>query len=319
MTFDPDVKALMLYVKRMGLFPIHKMGVETARKNLDGNSTWDVPRQNVFRYEPHDIPTRDGVIQIRIYWPDLAADEPDPINKEKARLPCLLMFHGGGFVLGDLDSYENSARHYCNMAGIVVVNVGYRLAPEHKFPVAAEDSYVALNWVYDNARQLGIDPERIALTGASAGGILVIIMCLLARDRKGPKIALQIPVIPVLNLAKEATFPSRNDYIDDMADLRWFNDMYFSAEADPNDVRVAPILADNYSDLPPALVITAGHCPMRDEGLYYADRLRAADIDVIYKCYEGANHQAMVLPGMIKAARQSTDLITATLKAKFEC
>jgi len=312
MTYDPDVKALMRYVEKMGLFPIRKMGIETARQNLDGRPNWDVPREEVFRCEQHKLPSPNASVQVRIYWPESAEDDD-------AKLPCLIMFHGGGFALGGVDTYENSARHYCNTVGVVVINVGYRLAPEHKFPIAVEDSYAALNWTYDNAYKLGIDPDRVALTGASSGGMLVIVMCLLARERGGPKIALQIPVIPVLTLAKDACYPSRRDFKEDTADLHWFNSMYFEAPADPQDLRVSPILVEDYSGLPSALVITAGHCPMRDEGLYYADRLRAAGVEVKYECHKGSNHQAMVLPGMIKAARLAMDQIAATLKAKLTC
>lgn len=309
MPYDPDVKALMHYVKKTGLYPIRKMGVEKARRELNGVTNWDVPREEVYRRKQLEISDLDVSVQVRIYWPNAA--------KRNDKLPCLLMFHGGGFVLGDLNTYENSARHYCNMAGIVVLNVSYRLAPEHKFPIAVEDSYAALKWVSDNADELGVDPNRIALTGASSGGMLVIVLCLLARERNGPKIALQIPVIPVLSLTQGCLYPSRSKFTEDMEDLLWFIDMYLETPCDKRDARLSPILVENYTGLPSALVITAGHCPVRDEGKLYADRLRAAGVAVDYECYEGANHQAMVLPGMIKTARQAVDKIVGTLIAQL--
>jgi acetyl esterase len=180
-----------------------------------------------------------------------------------------------------------------------------------------EDCYAALNWCVDNAAELGVDTDRIAITGGSSGGMLTIVTCLLARDRQEPKIALQIPIVPALTSQKEPPYPSRSEFKEEADPLPWFIDMYLRTPDDAKDVRASPILVENFSDLPPALVITAGHDPLRDEGRHYVEQLRAAGVPVDHVCFEGANHQAMAMPGVIRAARQAVDRITEILKERL--
>jgi len=201
----------------------------------------------------------------------------------------------------------------------VVIDVGYRLAPENKFPAGVEDCYAALCWVANNASELGVDQDRIAVTGGSAGGTLTIVTCLLARDRDGPPIALQMPVLPALTMEPEPPYVSRRELDDSYYGLPrkaidWFAKLYLNTLEEARDVRASPILAENLAGLPRALVITAGFCPFRDEGLHYVQRLRDAGVPVEHVCIEGASHAPMAMAGTFACARRGVDLVADALR-----
>ena len=257
------------------------------------------------------IPGPGGDLPVRIYRPAL----PDGTS-----LPLLLYFHGGGFILGDLESHDHVCRFLCRAAGIVVIAVDYRLAPENKFPAAVDDCYAALCWVADQAGELRIDPSRVALAGDSAGGTLAVTTCLLARERNGPRVALQIPVCAALTMADDDQFPSRRalgggEYFVAYEDIAFFRNMYLSdPETQAHLPLVSPIYADHFRGLPQALVISAGFDPLRDEDESYATRLRADGVPVTYRCFEGTIHPFLLFDGVLDAGREAQQLIAGTLK-----
>ena len=216
--------------------------------------------------EHHIAPGADGAgIVVRVYAP----------ATDGAHRPGIVFLHGGGWVIGDLDSHDGVCRRICNGVDAVVVAVHYRRAPEHKFPAAADDAYDALTWAAANAPDLGIDETRLAVCGDSAGGNLAAAVALMARDRGGPALrfqALVYPVTDVVEVADEA-YPSRVEngtgYFLTTAAMRWYRDQYLADEADAADPYCSPVMATSLAGLPPAYVLTAEYDPLRDEGEHY--------------------------------------------------
>jgi acetyl esterase len=235
----------------------------------------------VAKIDDRTIPGPDGEIPVRIYTPEGEGD-----------FPCLVFYHGGGFVLCDLDSHDGICRTLANGAGCVVVSVDYRLAPEHKYPAAAEDCYAALCWTAENGASTGVDTNRIAIGGDSAGGNLTAVVALMARDRAGPAARFQLLVYPVIDVACDTISYEENgrDYYLSDEMMKWFWDQYLEAGADRKDPYHSPIHADDLSGLPPALVITAEYDPLRDEGEAYAAALRKAGVEATATRCDGMIH-----------------------------
>ena len=240
------------------------------------------------------IPGPAGPMGIRIYRPR------DPLRA------ALVYFHGGGWVLGSLESADASCRAIANRSRCVVISIDYRLAPETKFPGAVEDAYAAVRWVADNAAELRIDPERIAVGGASAGGNLAAAAALLARERGGPKIAFQLLTVPVAELSSRAE--SHREFAEgyglSAADMTWFGLHYVRTPADADDPRASVVRADLH-DLPPAFVITAECDPLRDDGEAYAEKLQKLGIAARYKRYPGMFHGFMSFPRVLPEADEA--------------
>jgi acetyl esterase len=263
------------------------------------------PLQEVARVEDRTIPGPAQPIPIRIYRPVAGTN-----------LPALVYYHGGGWVIGTLDSVDRTCRALANASGCVLISVDYRLAPEHKFPAAVEDADAVLRYAAENAGEFDIDPNRIAVGGDSAGANLATVVCLIARDRGGPKIAFQLLVYPV------------TDYDDDRTSLHEFAQGYFLTRpmmdyfwghylARPEDGRnphASPIKAESLAGLPPAMVITAECDPIRDQGEAYAQRLRESGVPVSVKRYEGAIHVFFNLAGVIDSGKQAIRDAGAALK-----
>lgn len=263
--------------------------------------------------EPLEIPGPAGRIPARIYTPSAAAGGP---------LPALVFFHGGGFMIGDLDSHDSVCRQLCNDAGVRVIAIDYRLAPEHKFPAAVEDCCAATAWIIDNAARLGVDPARIAVGGDSAGGNLSAVVSnhFAAADHQPLKF--QLLIYP----ATDRTFdtPSMATLKDagvtlDRKILDYFNDGYFGGTGtDPADPRLSPAHSPHLANAPAAAVITAEYDPLRDEGATYAELLRAAGVDVTYRCHERLMHDFIQQTGVVQAARAAVAALAADLKAGLE-
>ncbi|HXM76941.1 MAG TPA: alpha/beta hydrolase, partial [Thermoanaerobaculia bacterium] len=240
------------------------------------------------------IPGPGGPIAVRIYRP------------KDALRAALVYFHGGGWVVGSLESADGSCRALTNRSRCVVISIAYRLAPETKFPGAVDDAYAAVRWVADNAADLRVDPARIAVGGASAGGNLAAAVSLVARDRGGPKIAFQLLTVPVTELSSKAE--SHREFADgyglSAADMTWFGLHYVRTPADADDPRASVLRADLHH-LPPAFVITAECDPLRDDGEAYADRLRALGIRASYKRYPGMFHGFMSFPAVLPEAAEA--------------
>lgn len=244
--------------------------------------------QKAFAIEAECLPVQNSydifikcderITPLRIYIP----------NKRK-ELPLVLFIHGGGWVAGSLDTHDNMARYLCNKAEAVVVSVGYTNSPEGKFPLPLEQCYDALLWAIENVRELQIDPSHIAVVGDSAGGNMAAALCLLTRDREGPKIDLQILINPSLDLTGKGTLKPQGDSQDQ---LRWFALQYVKNPSDVNHPYVSPLLAKKLHDLPAALIILAENDDLYEQGKQYGERLLSDGVDTQIYTQLGVGHLA---------------------------
>ena len=255
------------------------------------------------------IPAPHGEIPARIYVPK----QP---RLQNGLSPALVFFHGGGWVIGDLDSHDVVCRQLADAGALIVISVDYRLAPEHKFPAAADDAIAATKWIAANARELGIDASRLSIGGDSAGGNLAAVVALAARDGNGPAIVGQVLIYPATDFAM--THGSHREPETSVllthSVIRWFRDHYLNGAADIHDWRASPARAKSLAGLPPAYVLTAGADPLRDEGDEYAERLRQAGVPVTYKHYPGQFHGFFTMGKLLQQANVAVSEIGAWLK-----
>jgi len=239
-------------------------------------------------------------IKVRIYRPQ--GDRP-------RGLPCLVYFHGGGWVVGDLDTHDHVCRYLAYGAEALVVSVDYRLAPEHKFPAALDDCVAAVQWVADTANELGIDRERIAIGGDSAGGNLAAATAIVLRDNGGPALALQLLIYPATDFTadNDSLHDNANGYLLTRDAMGVFTDLYLPNHKARSDPRASPQLHNNHERLPRAFVQTAEFDPLRDEARTYAETLMAAGCPVEYKCYPGMVHGFVRMGGQVDAALTALD------------
>jgi acetyl esterase len=277
---DPQAKA---YLEIFNQLPaLHKMEAQAVRNLFAEAPPVEVELAPLSKIEDRRIPVRGSEdIIIRIYTPE--GEGPFPI---------FVYYHGGGWVIGDLETSDASCRMIANRARCIVVSVDYRLAPEYKYPVPVEDSYAALKWVKENADSVNGSAYSIIVGGDSAGGNLAAVVSLLSKDQNGPDIAGQVLIYPVTDLGYDT-----KSYLEfekgfglDRDLMIWFGDYYIRNDSDKKDKYVAPLLADDLSNLPPALVITAEFDVLRDEGIAYDKRLREAGIKVESVLEEGLVH-----------------------------
>jgi acetyl esterase len=238
-----------------------------------------------------------SLIRYRSYTPHGPAGE---------RLPALVYFHGGGFVIGSLDTHDGFCRLLANASACRVIAIDYRLAPEHRFPAGLDDCYAAVRYVAEHPETFGIDPDRLAVGGDSAGGNLAAVVCLLAKLAATPAIALQLLLCPITD-AQPGT-ASRREYAEgfllENASIDWFLRHYLPTEADLTEFRISPLRAPDLSGLPPAHIHTAEFDPLRDEGAAYADRLKACGVNVHYVCHTGMIHHFYALAESIPYGRR---------------
>ncbi len=260
------------------------------------------------RVEMQELDGPAGKISVRVYTP--AGEDPKP---------GLVYFHGGGFVVCDLDSHDATCRELAAGADCVVVSVDYRLAPEAKFPAAPEDCYAATQWVSFEAKRLGIDPARLAVAGDSAGGNLAAVVAMMCRDRGSPALIHQLLIYPVTDHRFDT--PSYKDngsgYFLTENLMRWFWHHYLESEADGDDPLASPLRADDLSRLPSATVLTAEFDPLRDEGFAYSKRLEAAGVATTYTNYPGVFHGFFGMTAQIPRARQAVENTCAALRKVF--
>jgi acetyl esterase len=311
MAIDPQVKFLLDQIVGAGRPPVWEQTLQEAREGLRALARMTDSREvPVGKVETRTVAGGAGEIGARFYTPVAAGSAP---------LPALVYFHGGGFVLGDLDTHDTLCRALAAEAGCKVISVDYRLAPEHKFPAAVEDAYAATKWVEDNASQIGIDPNRIAVGGDSAGGTLAAVVTQLAKAKGAPKLIYQLLFYPVTQLRDDT--PSRQRFADDVIlhkrALAWLREQYLAPEASPDDPRVAPLAASDLAGLPPAYVLTAGCDPLLEEGRQYADRLREAGVPVEYVCYDQMVHGFINMSALVETARVAIERAGQALKAAF--
>ena len=235
------------------------------------------------------LPGPAGPLRARHYAP---VDAPVDAGGTATLRPLLVFFHGGGFVVGDLQTHDVLCRLICRDADVHVLSVDYRLAPEHEAPAAVEDAYAAYRWAVAGAAELGADPDRIAVGGDSAGGNLAAVVSMLARDEGFRQPALQFLLYPVTNFSGETRSRTlfADGYFLTKKDIDWFQAHYLGASVDASDPRVSPLLAEDLSGLPPALVATGGFDPLRDEGVQYAEALAAAGVPVDHRQFATLVH-----------------------------
>ncbi len=239
------------------------------------------------------IGTAEGDVPIRIYYPR------EPGTSQSGLLPVLVYFHGGGFVLGNIDSHDIVVRSLAKVADCIVVSVDYRLAPEHRFPAAVNDCRSTVCWVHQQAAAFGGDPARIAVGGDSAGGNLATVVALQLRDAGDPKLAAQLLIYPVTRLnspAEGSMVRNGEGYFLSTAAMTWFEQQYLGALDNAEHPHASPLLAGDLSRLPPAFVLTAEFDPLHDQGEAYANRLIEAGVPCTYTRYEGAIHGFFGMP-----------------------
>jgi acetyl esterase len=260
--------------------------------------------------QPLAIPSPAGSIAARIYT-------PLKLRQAGGLAPCLVFFHGGGWVIGDLDSHDVVCRKLADEGQLIVISVDYRLAPEHKFPAAVDDAITATKWIAINGKQLGVDAARLMVGGDSAGGNLAAVVAISARDGNGPAIAGQVLIYPATDFAM--THPSHREPETSIllthSVIKWFRDHYLNGAADAHDWRASPVRAGTLIGLPPAYVLTAGGDPLRDEGDEYAQRLKEAGVPVTYRHFPGQFHGFFTMGKLLQQANVAAGEIAAWLKA----
>ncbi len=282
---DPQI-ADLIETLDSGFPPVHTMTGAQARAAIRSRFVANPQPEHVASVADHQVPVDNGRIDVRVYRPE--ASEP---------LPLLVYAHGGGFVFCDLDSHDGLCRNLANLIPAVVVSVNYRLAPEHRWPTAAEDLYAATRWAVDHAADFGADPSRVVVGGDSAGGNLAAVTTLMARDRGGPDLAAQLLLYPVIS----ADFDTESyrlfgtGFYNPRPAMQWYWDQYVPAVSDRQNPYASPLHGD-LTGLPPAVVVLAGHDPLRDEGIAYADALEAAGVPVTRRPFDGGIHGFMTMP-----------------------
>ena len=309
MPLDPDAQILLDMIKEANRPAFETVGPAQARELFNAG-------RKVLAPEPMPVAeTRE----LTIAGP--AGPVPARLYRSAAAgiLPVLVFFHGGGWVVGDIESHDTVCRHLANRADCAVVSVDYRLAPEHKFPAAVEDCFAATEWVAGNAAALGIDPGRLAVGGDSAGGNLAAVVSIMAHDKGAPRISCQLLIYPAMDAAMHHDSIARfaEGYVLTRATMGWFYEQYLRAADDAADWRASPLLATNLNGLPPAFVLTAGYDPLSDEGDAYAARLAAAGVPVTHRRFPGQVHGFAMNGKIIRAAETALDETAAALKAAW--
>jgi acetyl esterase len=307
---DPQARELLERFAAAKAPPLHSLSAAEARRAYrESRAALAPPALAVEEARELSVPGPAGALRARLYRS----------GAKRESLPGVVYFHGGGFIYGDIDTHDPVCRGIAVHGACAVVSVDYRLAPEHKFPAAVEDSIAAVAWVAANGSTLGIDPQKLVVAGDSAGGNLAAVVALAARERAGPRIAMQVLVYPTTDLLAESESVARfgEDYLLTRESMRWVKRTYLRDELDAADWRASPLRAADVSQLPPAYVITAGFDPLRDEGQAYADRLAQAGVSVTTECFEGQIHGFLVMGGAIAAADHAMQRIGQMLRMRF--
>ena len=302
MSLDSSIKAMLDQLVEQGGPTLREAGVEQGRQMLQMMAMLDGDPADVARVEDLTI---NGTIPARAY----AASTAEP-------LPIVVWYHGGGFVIGDLETADRTCRKLAIGTGALVISIDYRLAPEDPFPAGPDDCFTALRWIVDHAADLGGDASRIAIGGDSAGGNLAAVTALQARD-EGLPLRYQLLVYPVADCTMSSSSYEENaeGYLLTRDSMDWFIGHYLSGGAEAKDPRVSPLYADDVRGAAPALVITAEFDPLRDEGEAYGERLRDAGVEVEVHRFDGQIHGFFGLESITAAAKEALDLSVARLTA----
>lgn len=307
---DAGTQSMLDWVAASDAPPMTEMTPAEARAfQMAGVTKTNLDPEPVHRLENRSIDGPGGALDIRIYWPSA-----------ETGLPLCVYLHGGGFVIGNLDTHDPLCRRLANRSGAIVVSVDYRLAPEHRYPAAVEDSSAALDWVFANAADLGGDPTRLAVSGDSAGGNLAAVAAHRAVDAGGPALRCQALIYPVTDHGRGDHETRRT-----MAEIfpiptpvmEWFHEHYFGYADSVFEPDASPVRREDMGGLPPTLVLTAGLDPLCSEGRAYADRLEAAGVAVKYSQYDGTIHGFMQMGRIIPRAQDAIDEVGDYLAASF--
>jgi len=307
MPLHPQAEMILQALRSMNLPPVESLTPGEARR-MSSEQRATLPPGPDARVTDHQAEGPAGNVHVRLYRPPGPPDGP---------LPVLVWYHGGGFVLGSVPDSDRDCRLLSTLSGVAVASVEYRLAPEHRFPAAADDGYAAASWISQHATELGLDASRLAVGGDSAGGNLAAVVSLMARDRGAPRIAFQLLVYPVADLFSfdtrsyaenaEGYFLTRNT-------MEWFRDHYTPDPAARKDPYASPLHAKDCRFLPAALVITAEFDPLRDEGEAYAAKLEKARVPVTLSRYDGMIHGFFSMNAFIDLGMSAMNEAAAALR-----
>jgi acetyl esterase len=310
-TLDPDAAAVFKAFQDAGRPAYETLSAPEARAFYAQARFVSNPEPPELKsVETLAIPAPHGSIPARIYT-------PKTLRTKDGLAPILVFFHGGGWVIGDLDSHDVVCRKLADEGQLLVVSVDYRLAPEHKFPAAVDDAIAATKWIAANAKQFGADAARLLVGGDSAGGNLAAVVAISARDGNGPAIAGQVLIYPATDftMAHPSHREPETSILLTHSVIKWFRDHYLNGAADVGDWRASPARANTLVGLPPAYVLTAGADPLRDEGDEYAARLKEAGVPVTYRTFPGQFHGFFTMGKLLQQANVAAKEIGVWLKA----
>jgi acetyl esterase len=308
MPIDPAVAGLLQQMEEAGGPRLEELTPVEAREAFLPMIELQGPPEPVPQVSDRTVPGPAGAIPVRVYAHGAAT-----------ATPALVYFHGGGWVVGNIEFHDRVCRALANALGCAVISVEYRLAPEHRFPAAADDCYAATRWIAEHAGEFGVDPSRIAIGGDSAGGNLTAVVALMARDRGGPALVFQWLHCPVT----DADFSTRSyqenadGYLLTQAGMRWFWDHYVPNDVERADPLASPLRAPSLAGLPPALVQTAEFDPLHDEGVAYAKRLREAGVAVTHTDYPGMIHDPVLFLSLFPQSREALNEAVTQLRRAF--
>jgi acetyl esterase len=306
----PQILQAMKAMENAGLRPIESMSPAEARAQMEATAAARKPATApIARIEERKIPGPAGEIRVRLYWPN-----------ESGKAPAIAYYHGGGHVIGSLDTHDNVARNLCAGARALVASVDYRMGPEHRFPAAVEDAWAALAWLRDAAGSLGADPARLGVHGDSAGGNLAAVVALMARDAGAPQLRLQSLVYPIVDYgligASYDAFATGYGLLTRDAML-WFREHYFKHANDVADWRASPVRNASHAGVAPAIIVAAECDVLHDDGVRYAEILRRAGVAVEYHEFQGMIHAFFGMSPVIDDAVKAQDLVCAAFRRAF--
>ena len=306
MPLDSQSQAFLDYLSSLGNPPSETVSPQEARINF--SKIFQSPGPKLELVEDRFIPSINGEIPIRFYK-----------SSKSKKLPLLVWFHGGGMLVGDLDSADGIARFLCAGAECSVVSVDYRLAPENKFPAGLEDSYNVTKWIFDHSSDFDTEPNQIAVGGDSAGGNLAAAVSIMSRDKKLPYLVHQLLVYPMLDcdFTTDSYIHNSEGYLLTKSAMKSYWNYYLANEDDKKNPYALPLQLKDYSGLPSALIITTEFDPLRDEGELYAKRLKDSNVPVVYTRYDGVFHGFFGRPTLIDKGKKAMAEACLSLKEAF--